>query len=90
MKEFWRAFSKNKVAVIAFAVVVIIALLAIFAPWITPQDPYDLKSLVLRDARRPPGYVGAGACIICSARTVRDATCCQPLYMVCAYHSKWD
>ncbi|GAA5618671.1 ABC transporter permease [Brucella anthropi] len=59
VKEFWRAFSKNKVAVIAFAVVVIIALLAIFAPWITPQDPYDLKSLVLRDARRPPGYVGA-------------------------------
>jgi peptide/nickel transport system permease protein len=45
--------------VIAFAVVIVIALLAIFAPWITPQDPYDLKSLVLRDARRPPGFVGA-------------------------------
>lgn len=58
-KEFWRAFSKNKIAVIALAVVVIIALLAIFAPWIAPQDPYDLKSLVLRDARRPPGYVSA-------------------------------
>ncbi len=60
VREFWRAFSRNKVAVIALAVVTIIALLAIFAPWITPQDPYDLKSLVLRDARRPPGYVGAG------------------------------
>lgn len=52
-------FSRNKVAVVALAVVTVIALLAIFAPWITPQDPYDLKSLVLRDARRPPGYVGA-------------------------------
>ncbi|MBN8953600.1 MAG: ABC transporter permease [Rhizobium tropici] len=57
--EFWRAFAKNKIAVIALIVVAVIVLLAIFAPWITPQDPYDLKSLVLRDARRPPGYVGA-------------------------------
>ncbi|MBB6484804.1 ABC transporter permease [Rhizobium lusitanum] len=59
MMEFWRAFAKNKVAVVALIVVAVIVLLAIFAPWITPQDPYDLKSLVLRDARRPPGYVGA-------------------------------
>ncbi|OJY79048.1 MAG: peptide ABC transporter permease [Rhizobium sp. 60-20] len=59
LMEFWRAFAKNKIAVIALIVVAVIVLLAIFAPWITPQDPYDLKSLVLRDARRPPGYVGA-------------------------------
>lgn len=57
--EFWRQFSKNKVAVVALIVVLAIAILAIFAPWLTPQDPYDLKSLVLRDARRPPGYVNA-------------------------------
>lgn len=57
LMEFWRAFRKNKVAVVALVVVTIIVFLAIFAPWITPQDPYDLKSLVLRDARKPPGYV---------------------------------
>lgn len=59
LREFWRLFARNKVAVVAFFVVLLIALLAIFAPWITPQDPYDLKSLVLRDARRAPGHIGA-------------------------------
>lgn len=58
-RDFWRVFLRNKVAVIALAVVLVIALVAIFAPFITPQDPYDLRSLVLRDARRPPGFVGA-------------------------------
>ncbi|NRP21518.1 putative D,D-dipeptide transport system permease protein DdpC [Ensifer adhaerens] len=59
LAEFWRMFRRNKVAVAALAVVVAIILLAIFAPFLVPQDPYDLKALVLRDARRPPGYVGS-------------------------------
>ncbi len=28
-----------------------------------PQNPYDLANLVLGDARRPPGYVGAGGMV---------------------------
>jgi len=56
--EFWRTFRRNKVAVAALAVVLLITIVAVFAPFIVPQDPFDLKSLVLRDARRPPGYVG--------------------------------
>ena len=59
LREFWRIFSRNKVAVVALLVVDVIALLAIFAPLVVPQDPYDLKSLVLRDARKAPGHVGA-------------------------------
>lgn len=58
LAEFWRDFRRNRVAVVALAVVVLIVFVAIFAALIVPQDPYDLKSLVLRDARRPPGYVG--------------------------------
>lgn len=57
---FWSEFSSRPVPVIAAGVVVAIVVLAIFAPLFAPQDPYDLASLVLRDARRPPGYVGAG------------------------------
>lgn len=57
--EFWRTFRRNPVAVGALLVVVAVILVAIFAPLLVPQDPYDLKSLVLRDARRPPGYVSA-------------------------------
>lgn len=58
LAEFWRDFQRNKVATAALAIVIVILFVAIFAPFIVPQDPYDLKSLVLRDARRPPGYVG--------------------------------
>ena len=56
----WREFRENRIAVAALAVVVLIALLALLAPLIAPQDPYNLASLVLMDARRPPGYVGSG------------------------------
>lgn len=57
---FLAEFLRHPVAVIASAVVVVIVLLALCAPLIAPQDPYDLGSLVLRDGRRPPGYVGTG------------------------------
>ena len=59
LSEFWRIFRRNRIAVVALGVVVAIILLAVFAPFLVPQDPYDLKSLVLRDARRPPGHVGS-------------------------------
>jgi peptide/nickel transport system permease protein len=59
LRGFIREFTQDRVAVIALAMLAIIVLLALLAPWITPQDPYDLSNLVLRDARRPPGYVGS-------------------------------
>lgn len=59
LTEFWRTFRRNKIAVAALCVVVTIIVVAVLAPFIVPQDPYDLKSLVLRDSRQPPGHVGA-------------------------------
>ncbi|MDJ1465477.1 ABC transporter permease [Nitratireductor sp. GZWM139] len=56
--RFLHEFTRNRTATIAAIVVLVIAILAIFAPLVAPQNPYDLASLVLRDARRPPGYVG--------------------------------
>ncbi|MDO1583514.1 ABC transporter permease [Rhizobium oryzicola] len=58
--EFLREFSRNRVAAFAAVVVGLIVLLAILAPLVAPQDPYDIANLVLRDARRAPGYVGTG------------------------------
>jgi len=58
--KFWSEFKRHPVAVTAALVVIVIILLAVFAPLIAPQDPYDLSSLVLRDGRRAPGYVGQG------------------------------
>jgi peptide/nickel transport system permease protein len=59
-RRFWSRFLEDKLAVGALVVVVILALLALLAPWIAPQDPYDLSGLSLMDARRPPGHVGTG------------------------------
>ncbi len=56
----WSEFRENRVAVVALAVVMIIVLAALLAPWITPQNPYDIGNLSLMDARRPPGFVGSG------------------------------
>lgn len=53
-------FAGNRIAVVALAIVAAIVLLAALAPLVAPQDPYDLRALVLRDARRPPGFVGSG------------------------------
>ncbi|WP_374834177.1 ABC transporter permease [Paenochrobactrum pullorum] len=58
--QFWSEFKRHPVPLVAAFVVVVIILLAVFAPLIAPQDPYDLSSLVLRDGRRAPGYVGQG------------------------------
>jgi peptide/nickel transport system permease protein len=60
MGAFWQEYRENRVAVVALAVVVIVVAAALLAPWITPQDPYDLANLDLMDARRPPGFVGSG------------------------------
>lgn len=58
--RFWSEFRESRIALGAMVVVIVILLLAIFAPLIAPQDPYDLSTLSLMDARRPPGFVGSG------------------------------
>lgn len=59
LRMFLGEFAQSRVSVVAVMVLALIVLLAIAAPLITPQDPYDLATLVLTDARRPPGYVGS-------------------------------
>jgi peptide/nickel transport system permease protein len=58
--RFWSEFRENLVAVAALFVVLAVAMLAILAPFIAPQNPYDIGGLSLMDARRPPGFVGSG------------------------------
>lgn len=60
-RRFVREFAESKLAMVGFVVVVIIALLAIFAPFIAPQNPYDLAQLDIMDGRLPPGSMnGSG------------------------------
>jgi len=58
-RRFVSEFAESKLALGALAVVVLIALCAIFAPWIAPQDPYDLSQLDIMDGRLPPGSEAA-------------------------------
>jgi peptide/nickel transport system permease protein len=51
----WRRFRRDPVSMIALTVIVLLILIAIFAPWIAPQDPY--KGATLRRLR-PPGTPG--------------------------------
>lgn len=53
--EWAHTFFKSKRAIFGFACTVLIILAALFAPWITPQNPYDLLQLDILDSRLPPG-----------------------------------
>lgn len=52
---FLAEFSESPMALFGLIVFIIIMLAAVFAPLITPQDPYDLASLSILDARMAPG-----------------------------------
>jgi peptide/nickel transport system permease protein len=54
-KRFVRNFFASKIAAIGFIVLVLIILAAIFAPIISPQNPYDLSRLDVMDSRLEPG-----------------------------------
>jgi len=53
--RFAAEFAASPIAVAALAVTVTLALLATFANFITPQDPYDLAQLDIMDGMLPPG-----------------------------------
>ena len=53
-----RDFRKSPLALFGLALLVLIVLAAFLAPWITPQNPYDLRSLSIMDSRLAPGEVG--------------------------------
>ena len=48
------SFRHSPVAIVAGVVALVIILMAIFAPWIAPHNPYDPSSLNLMDGFTPP------------------------------------
>lgn len=58
-RRFWHDFRQNRVALAALVVVTVLILIALLAGVIAPQNPYDMATLKLIDARRPPGHVGS-------------------------------
>jgi len=54
-RRFLADFFESHVAKGALAVLLCIVFVALFAPWISPQNPYDLTTVDVMDARQPPG-----------------------------------
>jgi peptide/nickel transport system permease protein len=54
-KRMARNFARSKIAMAALVVLLLIVLLAIFAPLISPQNPYDLMQLDIMDGLLAPG-----------------------------------
>ncbi|MCO6418024.1 ABC transporter permease [Siccirubricoccus sp. KC 17139] len=57
-RRFASEFAESRLALFGLALFTLIALVAIFAPWIAPQNPYDLAQLDIMDGRLEPGSVG--------------------------------
>ncbi|MBX3664909.1 MAG: ABC transporter permease [Burkholderiales bacterium] len=58
-RAFATGFARDRIALAALAVLVLLFAAALAAPWLAPQDPYDLAGLDILDARLPPGSASA-------------------------------
>ncbi|SHJ57523.1 peptide/nickel transport system permease protein [Roseomonas rosea] len=58
LQRFISEFAESNIALGALIVFLCIVLIAVFAPWIAPQNPYDLAQLDIMDGRMEPGTVG--------------------------------
>ncbi|OGA96527.1 MAG: peptide ABC transporter permease [Betaproteobacteria bacterium RIFCSPLOWO2_12_FULL_66_14] len=56
-------FAQSRTAAAALVALLLIIASAVLAPWISPQNPYDLAQLDILDARLPPGSQSADGAV---------------------------
>ena len=54
------SFLRSPITMAAAAVVLLFALIALFAPWVSPHDPFDLATVSLLDSLLPPSWAEGG------------------------------
>jgi peptide/nickel transport system permease protein len=54
-RRFASAYLESRLATLALFLLALIIVLALIAPWIVPQNPYDLAQVDVLDSRLPPG-----------------------------------
>ena len=54
------SFRRSPVAMISAIVLAICLFCAVFAPWVAPHNPFDLRTLNLSDALKPPSWEAEG------------------------------
>ena len=58
--DIWYSFRTSPVAIGAAVIAFICLFCALFAPWVSPHNPFDLATLDLSDARLPPAWSDEG------------------------------
>ncbi|MGZ0188112.1 MAG: ABC transporter permease [Alphaproteobacteria bacterium] len=58
--DIWHSFKQSKIVMVAAAVTALFFLGALFAPWLSPHDPFDLASLDLMQSLLPPFWMAEG------------------------------
>jgi peptide/nickel transport system permease protein len=58
--DFFYSFTRAPTAMVSFAVLLMFVLVALLAPWLAPQNPFDPMVLDLINARLPPVWIDGG------------------------------
>ncbi|MCC3305828.1 ABC transporter permease [Sneathiella sp. HT1-7] len=58
--DIWYSFMRSPVAIISAVVTIGMILAAIFAPWIAPNNPFDLATISIMDGNLPPAWQSGG------------------------------
>jgi peptide/nickel transport system permease protein len=58
--DLWWSFTRSPVTVISAVTAFLCIAGAVFAPWLAPHNPFDLASLQLLDAFKPPAWSAEG------------------------------
>ena len=58
--DVWWSFKRNPLVIIAAITALICIIGAAFAPWLSPHNPFDLKTINLLDAFTPPSWIANG------------------------------
>ncbi len=55
LRRIWNEFAESKLALVGLAMLLLVMTIAILAPFISPQNPYDLAQIDLMDSKLAPG-----------------------------------
>ena len=58
--DVWWSFKRNPLVIIAAITALVCIIGAAFAPWLSPHNPFDLKTINLLDAFTPPSWITNG------------------------------
>jgi peptide/nickel transport system permease protein len=58
--DLWWSFTRSPITVISAVTAFVCIAGAVFAPWLAPHNPFDLASLQLLDAFKPPAWSAEG------------------------------